>query len=153
MSIRTYSRAPRAAARPIAAVGVASAVVVAVLAGVLLAAGPIAAQAVPAPLRTADLGPLGTVLTAPSGLTLYVYLNDREAGKSVCTGQCETNWPPFRPGADAPPPAEPLSVIARLDGTRQYAWKGKPLYFSRTDKKPGDSTGHKFRDFWLVAQP
>lgn len=119
----------------------------------LITTGLAVAQGVPAPLRTADVGGLGTVLTAPSGLTLYVYLNDREPGKSVCTGQCEANWPPFRPAPDAPAPPEPLGIIARLDGTRQYAWKGKPLYFARTDKKPGEATGHKFRDFWLVAQP
>jgi predicted lipoprotein with Yx(FWY)xxD motif len=46
-----------------------------------------------------------------------------------------------------------LSIITRDDGSTQYAWKGKPLYYFRNDKKPGDTTGHKFRDVWFVAQP
>jgi predicted lipoprotein with Yx(FWY)xxD motif len=108
---------------------------------------------VPPPLKSNTVGDIGVVLTAPNGMTLYVYLNDREPGKSVCTGACEGNWPPFRPAHDAPTPQDPLAVITRLDKSKQYAYKGKPLYYCKTDKKPGDITGHKFRDFWLAAQP
>ena len=111
------------------------------------------AQAPPAPLKTMTIDGLGMVLAGPSGMSLYVYLNDREPGKSVCTGACEGNWPPFRPGATDPAAQEPLTVINRLDSSKQYAYRGKPLYYCKTDKKPGDVTGHKFRDFWLVAQP
>jgi predicted lipoprotein with Yx(FWY)xxD motif len=110
------------------------------------------AQAPPPPLKTATVNGIGVVLAGPGGMTLYVYANDREPGKSVCTGTCEANWPPFRPAAADPPPQEPLAVIIRLDNSKQYAYKGKPLYYSKTDKKPGDVTGHKFRDFWLAAQ-
>lgn len=124
----------------------------AALAGVALAtlAG---ADGLPPPLKSNTVSGIGVVLTAPNGMTLYVYLNDREPAKSVCTGACEANWPPFRPAVDAPSPPDPLAVITRLDGSKQYAYKGKPLYYCKTDKKPGDVTGHKFRDFWLAAQP
>jgi predicted lipoprotein with Yx(FWY)xxD motif len=111
------------------------------------------ADDMPPPLKSITVTGLGVVMTAPNGMTLYVYLNDREPGKSVCTGACEANWPPFRPAADAPAPRESLTVITRLDRSKQYAYKGKPLYYCKTDKKPGDVTGHKFRDFWLAAQP
>ena len=111
------------------------------------------ADDVPAPLKTTAARDLGTVLTGPTGMTLYTYVNDREPGKSVCTGACIEKWPPFEPAATAPAPAAPLAVIARIDGIKQYAYKGKPLYYCKTDKKPGDVTGHKFRDFWLAAQP
>ncbi|MGH7333115.1 MAG: COG4315 family predicted lipoprotein [Candidatus Rokuibacteriota bacterium] len=112
------------------------------------------ADGVPPPLKSNTVSGIGVVLTAPNGMTLYVYLNDREPGKSVCTGACEANWPPFRPAVDAPPtPPDPLAVITRLDKSKQYAYKGKPLYYCKTDRKPGDITGHKFRDFWLAAQP
>jgi methionine-rich copper-binding protein CopC len=47
----------------------------------------------------------------------------------------------------------PLRVVTRDDGSRQYAWKGKPRYYWKNDKKPDDTTGHKFRDVWFVAQP
>ena len=111
------------------------------------------AQAPPAPLKTISVTSIGAVLAGPSGMSLYVYVNDREVGKSVCTGTCEANWPPFRPAPSDPAPQDPLSVISRLDNSKQYAYKGKPLYYCKTDKKPGEITGHKFRDFWLVAQP
>jgi predicted lipoprotein with Yx(FWY)xxD motif len=111
------------------------------------------AQSPPPPLKTITVNGIGPVLTGPSGMTLYIYVNDREAGKSLCTGTCEANWPPFRPAANDPAPQDPLSVISRLDNSKQYAYKGKPLYYGKTDKKPGEVTGHKFRDFWLAAQP
>jgi predicted lipoprotein with Yx(FWY)xxD motif len=113
----------------------------------------LAADGVPLPLKSMNVAGLGVVMTAPNGMTLYFYVNDREPGKSVCTGACEANWPPFRPAADAPAPQEPLSIIVRLDRSKQYAYKSKPLYYCKTDQKPGDVTGHKFRDFWLAAQP
>jgi predicted lipoprotein with Yx(FWY)xxD motif len=111
------------------------------------------ADGVPPPLKSNTVSGIGLVLTAPNGMTLYVYLNDREPGKSVCTGACEANWPPFRPATDAPAPQDPLAVITRLDNSKQYTYRGKPLYYCKTDKKPGDITGHKYRDFWLAAQP
>ena len=127
----------------------------ALLAGLVMAAlaATAGADGVPPPLKSIPVTGIGVVLTAPNGMTLYVYLNDREPGKSVCTGACESNWPPFRPGADAPAPQDPLAVITRLDSSKQYAYKSKPLYYCKTDKKLGDITGHKFRDFWLAAQP
>ena len=111
------------------------------------------ADDVPAPLKTTTARDLGAVLTGPAGMTLYTYVNDREAGKSVCAGACIEKWPPFQPAAGAPAPAAPLAVIARIDGLKQYAYKGKPLYYCLTDKKPGDTTGHGFKEFWFVAKP
>ena len=111
------------------------------------------AEDVPAPLKTGTGGSLGAILTGPTGMTLYTYVNDREAGKSVCTGACIEKWPPFQPAAGSPAPAAPLAVIARIDGIKQYAYKGKPLYYCATDKKPGDTTGNGFKEFWFVARP
>lgn len=119
----------------------------------LAVALPAAAQEVPAPLKTTTIAGLGTVLTGPNGMTLYTFANDREPGQSACAGQCAENWPPFGPAAGAPPPVAPLSVITRGDGSRQYAWKGKPLYYWKKDAKPGDARGHKVRGVWFVAQP
>jgi predicted lipoprotein with Yx(FWY)xxD motif len=107
----------------------------------------------PAPLKHASAGQLGKILTGPNGMTLYTFANDKEPGKSACNGPCAENWPPFRPEANAPAPKAPLSILTRDDGSKQYAWKGKPLYYWKNDKKPGDTTGHKIRDVWFVAQP
>ncbi len=123
------------------------------LAVLLAAAGTGHAQDLPAPVKSAQAGELGRVLTGPNGMTLYTFANDKAPGKSTCGGPCAENWPPFRPEAGAAAPAAPLSVITRDDGSKQYAWKGKPLYFWKNDKKPGDTTGHKVRDIWFVAQP
>lgn len=71
----------------------------------------------------------------------------------MCNGSCAVNWPPFKPDANVKVPKEPLSVITRDDGSKQYAYKEKPLYYWRKDQKPGDVTGHKAGDVWLVAQP
>ena len=120
---------------------------------IALALGASGQTSPPPPLKIITVTGIGAVLTGPTGMTLYVYVNDGETGKSVCTGTCEANWPPFRPSASDATPQDPLSVISRLDNSKQYAYKGRPLYYCKTDKKPGEVTGHKFRDFWLAAQP
>jgi predicted lipoprotein with Yx(FWY)xxD motif len=43
-------------------------------------------------------------------------------------------------------------VIVRDDGSRQWAYKGKPLYLWVKDHKPGDTTGDGFRGVWHVAR-
>ncbi len=53
-------------------------------------------------------------------------------------------------GADA---ADKFSVITREDGSKQWAYKDKPLYLWSRDEKPGDAMGEGFFDAWLVARP
>ena len=45
------------------------------------------------------------------------------------------------------------SVVTRDDGKKQYAYKGKPLYFWVKDAKPGDKTGDGFNNVWHTATP
>lgn len=111
------------------------------------------AEEVPAPLKQRTAGSLGPVLTGPSGMTLYTYAHDKDSTRSTCSGACAENWPPFKPAPNAPPPTAPLSLVTRDDGTKQYAWKGKPLYYWKNDRKVGETGGHNFRDVWSVAQP
>jgi predicted lipoprotein with Yx(FWY)xxD motif len=47
----------------------------------------------------------------------------------------------------------PLTLVTRDDGGKQYAWKGKPLYYYAEDKKPGDTTGHEVGKSWFVVAP
>jgi predicted lipoprotein with Yx(FWY)xxD motif len=107
----------------------------------------------PAPLKHARVSGQGEVLAGPNGMTLYTFANDKEPGKSACTGPCAENWPPFTPAANAPAPKAPLSVITRDDGVKQYAYKGRPLYYWKNDKKAGDATGHGVNNVWAVAKP
>ena len=93
------------------------------------------------------------VLTGPNGMTLYTF--DRDAagsGKSVCNGPCAGNWPPLF-AADSDAGRGDYSVIARDDGKKQWAFKGKPLYYWAKDQKPGDKTGDGFNNVWHVAKP
>jgi predicted lipoprotein with Yx(FWY)xxD motif len=85
-------------------------------------------------------------------MTLYTF--DRDvvgSGKSVCNGQCATNWPPLMAGADAKATGD-WSVVTRDDGTKQWAYNGKPLYLWVKDQKPGDRTGDGVQGVWRVAK-
>jgi predicted lipoprotein with Yx(FWY)xxD motif len=62
------------------------------------------------------------------------------------------NWPPFAPMADAMAEGDWM-IIDRTDGTKQWAYDGKPLYTFIQDKKPGDMTGEgKANGAWHVAK-
>ena len=94
----------------------------------------------------------GGKLTDKAGMTLYTFDKDPAgAGKSVCNGGCAKNWPPLAASASAHPRGS-WSVIVRDDGSRQWAYKGKPLYLWVKDQKPGDATGDGFRGVWHVAR-
>lgn len=120
-----------------------------VLALMLAAATPALAQTAPATIGTTTKG---KTLVDGKGMTLYVF--DKDApGQSNCNGPCATNWPPLMAAADAKPSGE-WSVVTRADGSRQWAYKGRPLYAWKNDKAPGDITGDGFlNNAWHIAQP
>lgn len=93
------------------------------------------------------------MLVGPSGMTLYTFDQDAAgSGKSMCNGPCATNWPPLMADGMAKPMGD-YSVIMRDDGGKQWAYKGKPLYFWVKDGKPGDMTGDGFKGVWHTARP
>ena len=101
-----------------------------------------------APAKVAD-----GVLTGPNGMTLYTFDKDAAgSGKSTCNGPCATNWPPLM-ATDMDKGSGDYSVITRDDGKKQWAMKGKPLYYWVKDMKPGDKTGDGFNKVWQVAKP
>lgn len=93
----------------------------------------------------------GGMLVDSAGMTLYTFDKDAAgSGKSVCNGPCANNWPPLHvTGYDQG--SGDWSVIARDDGSKQWAYKGKPLYHWAKDQKPGDKTGDGFLKLWHVA--
>lgn len=93
----------------------------------------------------------GQVLAAENGMTLYTFDKD-SAGKSNCNGGCAAGWPPLMAGSYAKD-HEKLTVISRDDGSKQWAYKGAPLYFWQGDKKPGDITGNGMKKVWHIATP
>lgn len=91
------------------------------------------------------------VLVNSAGMTLYTF--DKDAGgKSACNEQCAKIWPPVTAAADAKASGD-LSIITRDDGSKQWAYKGKPVYLYAKDAKPGDKTGDNFKDVWHVIKP
>ena len=95
---------------------------------------------------------VNATLVAASGMTLYTFDNDpTNAGKSVCNGPCAAIWPPLMAGA-ADQPSGSFSVVTRDDGARQWAYKGKPLYFYKADQKAGDRSGDNFKDIWHIVK-
>ena len=92
------------------------------------------------------------VLTGGNGMTLYTF--DKDAGgKSMCNGPCATNWPPLY-ATDSDKASGDYGIITRDDGKKQWALKGKPLYYWSKDQKPGDKTGDGFLNgAWHVAKP
>jgi predicted lipoprotein with Yx(FWY)xxD motif len=102
-------------------------------------------------------GSVGTYLTAVGGMTLYVFKND-SAGKSTCSGQCASNWPPFEvsPGNTVTAGtgvSGKLGTITRDDGTTQVTYNDAPLYYFAADKAAGDTTGQGIGNVWFVANP
>jgi predicted lipoprotein with Yx(FWY)xxD motif len=77
---------------------------------------------------------------APDGKPLYTFVNDRTAGKSACNGACATAWPPFAAAAGATNDGD-WTVVTRDDGSKQWAYKGKPLYTYRADTAGKAATG------------
>lgn len=101
---------------------------------------------------TAPVKFAGGVLVNSAGMTLYTFDKDTAgSGKSVCNGPCAANWPPLRASTDDKPGGD-FSVVTRDDGSRQWAYKGKPLYLWVRDRKPGDRTGDGFNKVWRVVR-
>ena len=112
----------------------------------MAAAGLAAAQTAPATAK-------GDALVGPNAMTLYSFDKDTAgSGKSVCNGGCATNWPPLMARAEDKVSGD-WSIITRDDGSKQWAYKGKPLYFWAKDQKPGDRTGDGFNKVWQLAKP
>jgi predicted lipoprotein with Yx(FWY)xxD motif len=112
-----------------------------------------------ASIASAQMGPTmtgdsakGKVLTDSKGMTLYVFDKDSD-GKSVCNGPCATNWPPLMVIGDAKADGA-YTIVIRDDGSKQWAYKGKPLYTWIKDTKAGDISGDGFlNNAWHIAMP
>jgi len=92
-------------------------------------------------------------LTNAGGMTLYTFDKDvGGSGKSVCNGPCAVSWPPLAATATDKPAAD-YSIVTRDDGSKQWAYKGKPLYLWVKDTKPGDKTGDGVGGVWKTAKP
>jgi predicted lipoprotein with Yx(FWY)xxD motif len=113
----------------------------------LLAAGCASQMSGSAPAMMA-----GGALVAPNGLTLYTFDKDvANSGKSTCNGPCAALWPPMMAGTTDQASGN-YSVVTRDDGSRQWAYRGKPVYTYKADQKAGDRAGDNFRDVWHIIK-
>ncbi len=102
----------------------------------------------PSPAKLAD-----GVLVGPTGMTLYTFDRDTPgSGKSACNGPCAANWPPLM-AAEIDKPNGDFTVVTRDDGKKQWAVKGKPLYYWIKDNKPGEKTGDGVQGVWHIVKP
>ncbi|UNT13460.1 hypothetical protein [Pseudomonas sp. I3-I5] len=86
------------------------------------------------------------------GMTLYTFDKDT-GGKSMCNGECASNWPPLMVKAEDQAAEGKWTVVMRDDGSKQWAYAGKPLYTFVKDKQAGDRHGDGLKDVWHIAKP
>ena len=136
-----FNALPAAGRRPqlIAAAAVAA---LAATIFVLHPAATHAAQSKGAVVSTAKTS-LGTIIVKSNGHTLYLFEKDRN-GKSACSGQCATFWPPLitsgKPSVTGGAKASLIGTTKRADGRLQVTYNHHALYTFVKDKKPARRT-------------
>jgi predicted lipoprotein with Yx(FWY)xxD motif len=86
-------------------------------------------------------------------MTLYTYTNDA-FGRVTCVAQCAAAWPPLLLASGTPASKTSLTgKLGAIDGPlgRQVTYNGWPLYFWKSDSKPGDTLGQYVNKVWFVA--
>ena len=93
----------------------------------------------------------GHLLVDQKRMTLYVSKADGE-NKSKCTDSCARVWPPVEAWQIAGGKiAADWSIVERGDGTRQWAYKGKPLYRYARDFGPNETAGDQLDGHAIVV--
>ena len=88
-------------------------------------------------------------LTTAAGMTLYTFDNDT-AGVSTCYADCAVKWPPNLAVAGETMADEGWTMVDRTDGTKQWAYDGKPTYLYVDDVASGDMMGDGVGGVWHV---
>ena len=92
----------------------------------------------------------GHYLTDKDGKTLYTYIADEAPGKSACEDNCAKAWPPLLAEGEAVPAGD-WSLATRANGSKQWAYKGQPLYRYAKDTGPWAMLGEGMANSWYVA--
>jgi predicted lipoprotein with Yx(FWY)xxD motif len=100
-------------------------------------------------VQTKTTASVGQYLADSSANPLYTYGGDT-SGVSNCSGSCLYSWPIYGASSSTSLPTN-VSVITRSDGSKQYAYKGMPLYTFTADSS-GRVTGDGVSNFH-VAKP
>lgn len=86
-----------------------------------------------------------------NNFTLYFFDNDSE-GVSTCTEGCATSWPPLYADTGSVADGDRYTLITREDGSSQWAYDGKALYFWQGDNAAGEFSGADVPN-WSIARP
>jgi predicted lipoprotein with Yx(FWY)xxD motif len=122
-----------------------------------------AAPAAPKTKRTTTVKVMktryGRILVDGRGRALYLFTRER-GSRSRCYGACARAWPPFfarrAPAARSGADASLTGTTRRRDGRRQATYRGHPLYYYVSDRRPGEVTCQDVTEFggtWLVVSP
>jgi len=95
------------------------------------------------------IGATGAADHSRDDFTLYTFDND-PVGSTTCFNACLTTWPALYAPADATAFGD-FTVVVRDSSTKQWAYKGKPLYFFVGDTAPDQTTGEY--PSWTIARP
>ena len=109
-----------------------------------------AAGVIVALLLSAAAAHAAGMLAAKNGMTLYTFDKDKD-GVSACYDECAAMWPPYV-GKEGETMEKDWTLVKRTDGTMQWAYDGKPLYFYKDDTKAGDAKGDGMNDVWHVVK-
>jgi predicted lipoprotein with Yx(FWY)xxD motif len=114
-------------------------------------------------VQTGTVSGLGEVLVNGQGLTLYLFVPDKQSGSSTCYGSCAEGWPPLllptgvtTPVAGSGVETSLLGTTHRSDGTTQITYNKWPLYLWQGDSEPGQATGQGLNNdggLWYVLSP
>lgn len=88
----------------------------------------------------------GTEIANKDQFTLYTFDADEQL-KSNCNSDCAVNWPPFL-ADDRDAESGEFKKFARDNGLKQWAYKGKPLYFFQGDTEKGQTNGDGVNGSW-----
>ena len=110
-------------------------------------------------VKTRKVSGLGTILVDSKGKTLYLFMKDKK-DKSLCSGACATNWPPYlttaKPKAGTGAKQALLGTVKRSNGKLQVTYNHHPLYWFKFDKVAGQAKGENVEAFgaeWYAVSP
>jgi len=112
-------------------------------------------------ISTKTLPKLGTVLVNSKGLTLYMFVPDKQK-RVTCVKACAAIWPPAKVAKSAKLIAKGKAKKALLGsdpnpaGGRVVTYNHWPLYTYVSDTRPGQATGQALNlngGLWYVLSP
>jgi predicted lipoprotein with Yx(FWY)xxD motif len=91
---------------------------------------------------------MGRVLADSRAMTLYASDAEKD-GKPGCDAKCLTSWSPLGAPWAANTKGD-WSTVVRADGSKQWAFRGRPLYRYLGDAQPGQTGGEGRDGQWHV---